>query len=86
MISSAGLVSEIDRIDSRDPGPRVRYYPVDLNGRPFKAAWAGQGRIALWGQDGLGTIDTRNWTTHHIADRVTAALATPWAARARLAP
>ena len=77
-ISSAGLVAEIDRIDHSHRAPRVRYHPVGLNGRRFKAAWVGQGRIALWGEDGLGTIDIRTWTTQAIAPHVTGAVATPF--------
>jgi len=42
------------------------------------AAWAGSGRIALWVEDGLGTIDTRTWKTHAIAADVTGAVATPY--------
>ena len=75
-ISSAGLVAEIDRLgDPRRP-PRVRYRPVALNGRSFAAEWAGDGRIALWGKDGLGMIDTRTWTTHSIAPSIRDAVAT----------
>ncbi len=74
-VSSAGLVAQIDEIGD---GPRVRYHRVGLNGRPFQAAWAGTGRIALWGEDGLGTIDTRTWTTHAIAADVRQAVATPF--------
>ena len=51
-------------------------HSVALKDRQFKAAWAGAGRIALWGEDGLGTIDTRTWTTHAIAPGVTGAVAT----------
>jgi hypothetical protein len=75
-ISSAGLVAEIDRVRDLDRPPRVRYHRVDLNGRPFEAAWAGAGRIALWGRDGLGTIDTRTWKTRTVAPGVTGAIAT----------
>jgi hypothetical protein len=74
-ITSAGLVAEIDRIART---PRVRYHRVDLNGRPFEAAWAGSGQIALWGQDGLGAIDVRTWRTRAVASGVTGALATPY--------
>jgi len=74
-ISSAGLVAEIDRIART---PRVRYHRVDLNGRPFEAAWAGAGKIALWGRDGLGTIDVSTWSTRAVASGVTGALATPY--------
>jgi hypothetical protein len=74
-ISSAGLVGQINNPDRRR---RIRYHSVDLNGRPFDAAWAGDGRIALWGEDGLGTIDTRTWTTHAIAADVRHAIATPF--------
>jgi hypothetical protein len=77
-ISSAGLVAEIDRVNELNPSPRVRYHSVDLNGRPFHAAWAGDGRIAVWGEDGLGTIDTRTWTTHAITGPVAGAITTPF--------
>jgi hypothetical protein len=77
-ISASGLVAEIDRIRESGRYPRVRYHEVELNGRPFQAAWAGAGRIALWGQDGLGTIDTRTWTTHPIAPDVRHAITTPF--------
>ena len=77
-ISSAGLVAEIDRIGDPRRRERVRYHPVELNGRYFDAAWAGGGKLALWGPDGLGTIDTRTWKTHHIASGVGGAVATPF--------
>jgi hypothetical protein len=77
-ISSAGLVAEIDRIGDLRRRERVRYHPVELNGRYFDAAWAGAGKLALWGNDGLGTIDTRTWKTHHIAPNVVGAVATPF--------
>jgi hypothetical protein len=76
IISSAGLVAEIDRLANTDRQARVRYHRVSLNGRPFQAAWAGAGKIALWGEDGLGTIDTRTWKTRAIAPAVTGAIAT----------
>jgi hypothetical protein len=72
-ISSAGLVAEIDHIARR---PRVSYHRVDLNGRRFEAAWAGAGKIALWGADGLGTIDTRTWKTQAITPTFPEAVAT----------
>ena len=74
-ISSAGLVAEINRPDN---GARIRYHPVNLNGGLFEAAWAGAGKIALWGKDGLGTIDTRTWTTQAIAAPVEGVVATPF--------
>ena len=74
-ISSGGLVAQVDHVF--DNSPRVRYHPVELIGRAFTAAWAGEGKIALWGEDGLGTIDTHTWKTHTIAPRVTGAVATP---------
>ena len=51
----------------------VSYHHVALNGEPFEAVWAGQGTIAIRGGDGLGTIDTRSWTTHSIAPEAGAA-------------
>ena len=77
-ISSTGLVAEIDRVGDLRRRERVRYHPVGLNGRYFDAAWAGAGKLALWGNDGLGTTDTRTWQTHHIASNIGGALATPF--------
>lgn len=74
VISSSGLVAEIEHVGHK---PFVSYHRVDLNGRPFEAAWAGAGKIALWGEDGLGTIDTRTWKTRAIAAGVEKAIATP---------
>jgi len=71
VVSSAGLVATV-------AGTKVVYHRVPLNGKPFDAAWTGSGRIALWGEDGLGTIDTRTWKTSAIAPGVTGALATPY--------
>ena len=73
VISSAGVVGMIQNVARR---PRVTYHRVPLNGRPFEAAWAGHGRIALWGQDGLGTIDVRRWVVQHIASGVKGAVTT----------
>jgi hypothetical protein len=73
-VSSNGTVAQVDRVSGR---PEVSYHRVELNARRFDAAWAGQGRIAVWGQDGLGTIDTRTWTTHAIDSDARNALATP---------
>ena len=55
----------------------MTYHRVSLNGRQFEAAWAGRGRIALWGADGLGAIDTRTWTTKAIAPAAAQVVATP---------
>jgi hypothetical protein len=74
VVSSGGMVAQIDRLGRRKP--RVSYHPVDLNGHSFEADWAGQGRLALWGEDGLGTIDTRTWTSHAISADVRSALTT----------
>ena len=74
-ISSAGIVAEVDHVATR---PTVTYHRVELNGQPFQAVWAGAGKIALWGKDGLGTIDTRTWKTHAIAPGVTDVVATPF--------
>jgi hypothetical protein len=76
-ISSGGLVAEIQPLFDVTRRPRTRYHRVDLNGRTFEAAWAGGGKIALWGEDGLGTIDTRTWKTRSVARDVTDAVATP---------
>src|SRR5262249_11130062 len=57
--------------------PSISYHTVDLNGQAFTATWAGGGKVALWGNDGLGTIDTRRWTTKAVAPNVTGAVATP---------
>ncbi len=74
VVTTAGQIARI----SRASGAKrvVDYHTGALNGRPFNAAWAGAGRIALWGEDGLGTIDTRTWTTHAIAPGVTGVVAT----------
>ncbi len=83
-ISSAGLVARIDHLfgtpepDFGGRKPAVSYHRVALNGRPFEAAWAGSGKIALWGQDGLGTIDIRTWRTRAVAPGVTGVVATPF--------
>ena len=74
VVTTAGQIARISRASSAKPV--VDYHTVALNGRPFRAAWAGAGRIALWGEDGLGTVDTRTWTTHAIAARVIGAVAT----------
>jgi hypothetical protein len=75
VLSGGGLVAEVDRVGHR---PHITYHTVSLNGQPFEPARAGDGRIALWDQDGLGTIDTRSWTTHPIASGVTDAVATQY--------
>lgn len=83
-ISSAGLVARIDHLlgtpepDYGGRKPAVSYHRVALNGRPFEAAWAGSGKIALWGQDGLGTIDIRTWRTRGVAPGVSGVVATPF--------
>ena len=74
VISRDGTVTQVDRISTT---PRVTMHHVDLNGRGLEAAWAGQGKIAVWGQDGLGTIDTRTWTTQSVDAEARSALATP---------
>jgi hypothetical protein len=74
-ISSGGVIAEVDGASDR---ASVTYHRVDLNGQPFQAIWAGRGRIALWGADGLGTIDTRTWTTKAVAPAATGAIATPY--------
>jgi hypothetical protein len=74
VVTTTGQIARISRASGAKPV--VDYHSVALNGRPFNAAWAGAGRIALWGEDGLGTIDTRTWTTHAIAGRVIGAVAT----------
>ncbi len=76
VVTSTGLVATIRRASTREPS--VEYHNVSLDGGSFSAAWAGGGRIALWGKDGLGSIDTRTWTTDSVADGVTGALATPY--------
>ncbi len=74
-VSSGGRVATIRRASTN---PVVDYHQVALNGAQFEAAWAGEGRIALWGKNGLGTIDIRTWKTHAIAAGVTDAVATPY--------
>ena len=73
VVSSAGLVAQIENVARKC---KVTYHRVPLNGRSFKAAWAGGNRIALLGESGLGTINVGNWTTHHIAPAVTGTVAT----------
>jgi len=68
------LPHQIDHVANRW---RISYHAVALNGQPFEATWAGAGKIALWGADGLGMIDTRSWTTQAVASGVTHAVATP---------
>ena len=75
LISKDGTVAEVTNVSST---PRVSYHHVDLNGRDFRAAWAGQGRIVLTGADGLGTIDTRTWTTQAISPDGGSILTTPY--------
>ena len=75
VISLDGAVAQVDRISTT---PLVTTHHVDLNGRGFRAAWAGQGKIAVWGPDGLGTIDTRTWTTQSVDAKARSALATPY--------
>ena len=74
VVTTTGQIARISRASGAKPV--VDYHSVALNGRPFKAAWAGAGRIALWGEDGLGTIGTRSWATRAIAPGVTGAVAT----------
>ena len=74
VVTTTGQIARISRATTAKPV--VDYHRVALNGRPFEAAWAGAGRIAVWGEDGLGTIDTRTWTTDAIAARVIGAVAT----------
>jgi hypothetical protein len=74
VVTSTGQIARISRASTAEP--RVDYHSVELSGRAFNATWAGAGRIALWGEDGLGTIDTQTWTTHSIAAGVTGVAAT----------
>ena len=74
VITSTGQIARISRASTSKP--LVDYHQVGLNGANFAAAWAGNGRIALWGKDGLGVIDTRTWTTRASAAGVTHALPT----------
>jgi hypothetical protein len=74
-ISSGGVIAQVDGASGR---ASVTYHRVELNGNAFEAVWAGRGRIALWGADGLGTIDTRSWTTKAVAPAATGAIATPY--------
>jgi hypothetical protein len=73
VISSAGTVARIDAASRR---PVVTYHRVALNGGAFEAVWAGRGQIALWGANGLGTIDTRTWKTRALAPAATHVVAT----------
>jgi hypothetical protein len=73
MLTDDGTIAEIGHVCER---PQIEYHHVVLSGKPFQAGWAGRGQIALWGQDGLGTIDTRTWTTNALAADVLSALPT----------
>lgn len=75
VVSSGGVVARVDRVDQK---PSTSYHPVALNGGRFEAAWAGGDRIALWGADGLGTIDIRTWQTQAIDEEIAHAVATPY--------
>ena len=68
VVYSAGTVARVDR--------GVTYHAVPLNGREFDAVWAGHGQIAVWGPDGLGTIDTRTWSTRSLAPAARGAVPT----------
>lgn len=72
VVTTTGDVARVD-LDSA----RTSYHHVALSGRPFQAIWAGRGRIALWGADGLGIIDTRTWTSRALLPDATGAAATP---------
>jgi hypothetical protein len=68
-------VAQIDRISR---SPRFTYHSIDLDWRRLNGvAWAGQGKIAVWGKDGLATLDTLTLTTHSVDATTRAALATP---------
>jgi hypothetical protein len=73
LISSGGTVAEIDHPVRK---PTVTYHPVTLGGLPFRAGWAGQNTIALWGQSGLRTINTNDWTVRTITPNPTDAVMT----------
>jgi hypothetical protein len=75
-VSSGGVV--VDGEDHPSAAANWPSHEVDLNGQEFQAAWAGDGKIALWGHDGLGTIDVRSWKTNSIigGTEVTDAVAT----------
>jgi hypothetical protein len=75
MLTDDGRIAEIDHVCGR---PQIAYHQVALSGKPFQAAWAGHGQIMLSGEDGLGTIDTRTWTTHALLADVVVAEPTPY--------
>ena len=66
VVSSAGLVATVGRA----PRSRLRLPPRPPQRQAVRGRLAGSGKIALWGEDGLGTIDTGTWTTHAIAPGV----------------
>lgn len=68
VVYSAGTVAQVDH--------GVTYHAVPLNDRAFDAVWAGRGQIAVWGLDGLGTIDTRTWSTRSLAPAARGAVPT----------
>jgi hypothetical protein len=69
------MVATVARAATTTPAV-AGYHPVALGGGSFDAAWAGSGKIALWGEDGLVTIDVRTWNAHKIAPGVSGAVAT----------
>jgi hypothetical protein len=77
VISGAGVVAEVDLAPQMfGLPPNVSYHQVPLNRWPVKAAWAGNGQIAVWGAGGLARIDTGDWSVHPIDADVTDVIAT----------
>jgi hypothetical protein len=86
VVAATGLVAEVDSLRTLPRVvPRTAYHavtlPPQLSNAPagsFHAAWAGNGRIALWGATaGLWLLDTRAWTIKLIDARATDAEPTP---------
>lgn len=75
MLTNNGAVAEIDHVGGQ---PQIHYHQVTLSGQTFQATWAGQGRIALLGADGLGTIDTLSWTAQSLDAQAQMVLPTPY--------
>jgi hypothetical protein len=69
IVSAAGVAAEVRLVRPEQTvidHSTVSYHALTLPSRFDSAAWVGQGRIALWGADGLTLIDTRDWTAHTI--------------------
>ena len=71
LISSTGAIAVVGLRTNR-----IQYHSVELPaaieaGASYKAAWAGNAHLAVWGPSGLTLIDSRTWTAHHLDPAVT---------------